>query len=251
MSNSPSEFRKAVESLRRTKVRPEIRVEPIRPPQRLAPWTYALSAEIPSRDGGELATGRLVLLYDPDGVEAWDGVLRLVAFASAEIEPDIGSDPLLPEVGWSWLTGALADRAAAHRAAGGTVTQTTSTRFGDLHGPRTTVTLELRGSWTADTADLRPAPARVRRSAQHGGRIAPRRSGRPAHRVIMADDSPATASGDDRITDEQRRTAAAGAGRRSTRPDRHRHRLGPGRGSARCRLGSGCRRRRARLGLSL
>jgi Protein of unknown function (DUF3000) len=156
MSNSPSEFRKAVESLRRTKVRPEIRVEPIRPPQRLAPWTYALSAEIPSRDGGELATGRLVLLYDPDGVEAWDGVLRLVAFASAEIEPDIGGDPLLPEVGWSWLTGALADRAAAHRAAGGTVTQTTSTRFGDLHGPRTTVTLELRGWWTADSADLRP-----------------------------------------------------------------------------------------------
>ena len=156
MSNSPSEFRKAVESLRRTKVRPEIRVEPIRPPQRLAPWTYALSAEIPSRDGGELATGRLVLLYDPDGVEAWDGVLRLVAFASAEIEPDIGGDPLLPEVGWSWLTGALADRTAAHRAAGGTVTQTTSTRFGDLHGPRTTVTLELRGSWTADSADLRP-----------------------------------------------------------------------------------------------
>jgi hypothetical protein len=156
MSDSPSEFRKAVESLRRTKVRPEIRVEPIRPPQRLAPWTYALSAEIPSRDGGELATGRLVLLYDPDGVEAWDGVLRLVAFASAEIEPDIGGDPLLPEVGWSWLTGALTDRAAAHRAAGGTVTQTTSTRFGDLHGPRTTVTLELRGSWTADSADLRP-----------------------------------------------------------------------------------------------
>ena len=156
MSDSPSEFRKAVESLRRTKVRPEIRVEPIRPPQRLAPWTYALSAEIPSRDGVELATGRLVLLYDPDGVEAWDGVLRLVAFASAEIEPDIGGDPLLPEVGWSWLTGALTDRAAAHRAAGGTVTQTTSTRFGDLHGPRTTVTLELRGSWTADSADLRP-----------------------------------------------------------------------------------------------
>ena len=57
MSNSPSEFRKAVESLRRTQVRPEIRVEPIRPPQRLAPWTYALSTEIPSRDGGELATG--------------------------------------------------------------------------------------------------------------------------------------------------------------------------------------------------
>jgi hypothetical protein len=97
-----------------------------------------------------------VLLYDPDGVEAWDGVLRLVAFASAEIEPDIGGDPLLPEVGWSWLVEALTERGAAYRAAGGTVTQTTSTRFGDVHGPRTTVALELRGSWTADSADLRP-----------------------------------------------------------------------------------------------
>jgi hypothetical protein len=156
VSGSPSEFRQAVDSLRGTVVRPEIRVEPIRPPQRLAPWTYALSAEIPDRDGVELATGRLVLLYDPDGVEAWDGVLRLVAFASAEIEPDIGGDPLLPEVGWSWLVEALTERGAAYRAAGGTVTQTTSTRFGDVHGPRTTVALELRGSWTADSADLRP-----------------------------------------------------------------------------------------------
>lgn len=155
-SASPGEFRQAVESLRATVVRSEIRVEPIRPPQRLAPWSYALSAEIPGRDGVELATGRLVLLHDPDGVEAWDGVLRLVAFASAELEPDIGGDPLLPAVGWSWLTEALVERGAAHRAAGGTVTQTTSTRFGDVHGPQTTVALELRGSWTADTPDLGP-----------------------------------------------------------------------------------------------
>src|SRR5207249_190111 len=107
-------------------------------------------------DGSEAATGRLVLLYDPDGAEAWDGVLRLVAFASAELEPEIAADPLLPEVGWSWLTGALAERGAKHVAAGGTVTQTTSTRFGDLHGPRTSVTFELRGSWTAQTPQIGP-----------------------------------------------------------------------------------------------
>ena len=158
----------------------------------------------------------LVLLYDPDGVEAWDGVLRLVAFASAEIEPDIGGDPLLPEVGWSWLTGALADRAAAHRAAGGTVTQTTSTPIWRparaAHDRHARVARVVDGRLGGSAS----APARVRRSAQHGGRIASRRSGRPAHRVIMADDSPAAASGEYRITDEQRRTAAARAGRGST-----------------------------------
>lgn len=152
----PELFRRAVESLTATTVRPEVRVEPLRPPQRLAPYSYAVSAEILSPDGRDLATGRLVLLHDPDGHEAWDGVLRLVAYASAELDDDMGVDPMLPAVGWSWLIDSLDERAAAYRAAGGTVTQTTSTRFGDLHGPRTSVSVELRASWTADTPELAP-----------------------------------------------------------------------------------------------
>jgi hypothetical protein len=152
----PQLFREAVASLTATRVRAEVRVEPLRPPQRLAPWSYAISADVHPAGGPELATGRLVLLYDPDGAEAWDGVFRLVAFASAELDPEMGVDPLLPAVGWSWLSDALAERDAAYRAAGGTVTQTTSTRFGDLAGPQTTVEIELRASWTADTSDMAP-----------------------------------------------------------------------------------------------
>jgi hypothetical protein len=155
-AGAPEIFRRAVESLTTTPVRREVRVEPLRPPQRLAPYSYAVSAEIIDADGKDLATGRLVLLHDPDGHEAWDGVLRLVAYASADMDDDIGNDPMLPAVGWSWLTSALDERQAAYRAAGGTVTQTTSTRFGDIHGPRTTVAMELRASWTADSADLAP-----------------------------------------------------------------------------------------------
>lgn len=155
-STRPELFRAAVESLTGTTVRPEVRVEPLRPPQRLAPWSYAISADVRATDGEELATGRLVLLHDPDGAEAWDGVLRLVAFASAEVDGQMATDDLLPAVGWSWLMDALRERHAAYRAAGGTVTQTTSTRFGDLAGPRTAVALELRASWTADTADMAP-----------------------------------------------------------------------------------------------
>jgi hypothetical protein len=152
----PDLFREAVANLTSTRVRREIHVEPLRPPQRLAPWSYAISADVYDDDGAELAAGRLVLLHDPDGVEAWEGVLRLVAFVSAELDAQMGVDPMLPAVGWSWLTGALEDHRAAFRAVGGTVTQTTSTRFGDLAGPRTTIELEMRASWTADTAELGP-----------------------------------------------------------------------------------------------
>jgi Protein of unknown function (DUF3000) len=152
----PEIFRLAVESLVGTEVRSEVRVEPLRPPQKLAPYSYAVSAEVLDAEGVDIASGRLVLLHDPDGHEAWDGVLRLVAYASADLDDEMGVDPMLPTVGWSWLTQALGERHAAHRAEGGTVTQTTSTRFGDVHGPRTTVSIELRASWTADTADLAP-----------------------------------------------------------------------------------------------
>jgi hypothetical protein len=150
----PEIFRAAVASLTGTTVRREVRVEPLRPPQRLAPWSYAISADVRTAEGDELATGRLVLLHDPDGVEAWEGVLRLVAFASAELDSQMGIDEMLPAVGWSWLMDALDERGAAYRAAGGTVTQTTSTRFGDLAGPQTAVAMELRASWTAETAEM-------------------------------------------------------------------------------------------------
>jgi hypothetical protein len=95
-----------------------------------------------------LVTGRLVLLHDPDGQEAWDGTLRLVTFVRAELDPEHANDPLLPEVAWSWLTGALEESAASATAVGGTVTQTSSVRFGDISGPAHVTDLELRASWT-------------------------------------------------------------------------------------------------------
>jgi hypothetical protein len=128
----------------------------MRPPQRLAPWSYALSADVVGADGADLATGRLVLLYDPDGADAWDGVLRLVAYGSAELDADMGVDVMLPAVGWSWLMDALDERGAGYRAAGGTVTQTSSTRFGDIAGPSSSVSIEIRASWTAESTDLAP-----------------------------------------------------------------------------------------------
>lgn len=150
---APAEFAAAVRSLQLAQVRAEVRVEEVRPPQKLAPWSHAVALSVLVGDE-EAATGRLVLLHDPSGYEAWEGTMRFVGYASAELDPEMAGDPLLPEVGWSWLQDSLASAEAEHRAAGGTVTQTSSTRFGDLAGPRRTTDLELRASWTPVGQDV-------------------------------------------------------------------------------------------------
>jgi len=149
----PELFRRAVATLKSVRTRPELELTEVRPPQRLAPWAYALTAEI-TGPSDELSTGRLVLLHDPDGVEAWDGKFRLVAYVRVELDPELAADPLLPEVGWSWLAEALEVSGANFSALGGTVTQTSSARFGDISGPARTDDLELRASWTAQDAEL-------------------------------------------------------------------------------------------------
>ncbi len=130
----PELFTRAVAGLRAVAPRSEIRIEEVGAPQRLAPYAFALSAVV-VRDTEEVATGRLILLHDPAGHEAWQGTLRLVTYVTAELEMDLAADPLLPGVGWTWLTDALEAHGASYRALGGTVTQTVSTRFGDLAGP--------------------------------------------------------------------------------------------------------------------
>ena len=149
----PELFRLAVASLSSVHPRQEIELGTVRAPQRLAPWSYAMSAEVTGPEG-EDASGRLVLLHDPDGDQAWDGVLRLVVYVRAEVDPELATDPLLPAVGWSWLTDALDTSGAAYTALGGTVTQTSSARFGDIAGPPRSDDLELRASWTARDSDL-------------------------------------------------------------------------------------------------
>lgn len=151
----PPTFRRAVAGLRAVAPRGEIRLEEVGPPQRLAPYAFALTATV-VRGGEEVATGRLVLLHDPAGHEAWAGTLRLVTYVTADLEVDLAADHLLPMVGWTWLTDALDAEGASYTALGGTVTQTLSTRFGDLAGPPTAGDIEVRASWTARTDDLAP-----------------------------------------------------------------------------------------------
>jgi hypothetical protein len=150
---TPSTFTRAVEELRAVTARPEITLEEVPAPQRLAPYAHAMSGTV-LRHGDEVATGRLILLHDPAGHDAWDGTMRLVTYVTAELEAELAADPLLPGVGWSWLTDALDGQPAAYTAIGGTVTQTLSTRFGDLAGPPTAADIEIRASWTPTDDDL-------------------------------------------------------------------------------------------------
>ncbi|ACV79870.1 DUF3000 domain-containing protein [Nakamurella multipartita] len=147
----PAAFRRAVTRLDVARLRSEIEIGPLPAPARLAPYSHAVSAAVyPPGAAEETASGRLVLLFDPDGVPAWGGELRIVAFATCELDPEIAQDPLLPEVAWSWLTESLEASGAGYAALGGTVTATSSTRFGDIAGPQRADDLEMRASWTAD-----------------------------------------------------------------------------------------------------
>ena len=152
-SAAPEAFTRAVAGLRAAVPREEILLEEIDAPRRLAPFGFALSATV-LRDGDEVASGRLILLHDPAGHDAWQGNLRLVTLITAELESDMAGDPLLPAVAWTWLTDGLDQHEAAYTAIGGTVTQTTSTRFGELAGPVPTADLEIRASWTPTSDEL-------------------------------------------------------------------------------------------------
>lgn len=157
-AEAPSEFLRALDSLRAARPRPEVVVTEVPAPQRLAPFALALSAEVypPGRrdEDDELATGRLVLLHDPAGQESWLGTFRFVTFARAELEPEIATDPMLSSVGWSWLIESLESRGAALTAASGTVTRVVSEGFGALAERPVSTQIEVRASWTPTDADF-------------------------------------------------------------------------------------------------
>lgn len=151
----PEAFSRALESLRSVRLRPEIHLDEAPAPQRLAPHAVALTADLLVADD-ELGSGRFVVLHNPDGHDAWGGTFRVVTFARALLEPEMASDPMVTEVGWAWLTEALANQSADHHSPSGTVTRVTSESFGAMADRPTTAELEVRASWTPGSDDLAP-----------------------------------------------------------------------------------------------
>jgi len=152
----PADFQAALEALATVHPRPEVVLEHIPAPQRLAPFAHALGVRIgfPDDEEEELASGRFIVLFDPEGHEAWQGTTRCVGYVSAATDSDMVDDSMFSEVAWSWLTDALADSGAQAHSVGGTVTRTASTRFGSIAAPEHSVDVEIRASWTAEGTDL-------------------------------------------------------------------------------------------------
>lgn len=166
MSDSPDRDRRhdagdrwsaALASIASAALRTELRHEPISAPEGLAPNALAFAGDVHPPDHGiesELGTGRFIMLHDAAMPDAWEGDFRVVCYAQAPLERDIGSDPLLPEVAWSWLVDALEERGAAYHAASGTATTVLSTGFGGLADQGRGAQIEVRASWSPDDPDL-------------------------------------------------------------------------------------------------
>jgi hypothetical protein len=138
-------------------MRQELSVAEIPAPTGLAPHAIALAADVaPVRNGrdSDLGTGRFVLLHDPAAPEEWGGTFRVVCFAQAPLETDIGLDPFLADVTWSWLVDALEQRGAEYASASGTATKIISTGFGELARQGDGAQIELRASWTPTGFDM-------------------------------------------------------------------------------------------------
>ena len=197
-------FEAAARSLREAELRRDLTAEEIPAPAGVAPRAIAFAGDVHPPDHGidsQLGTGRFILLHDPEQPEPWDGDFRIVVYAQAPLEREIGSDPLLPEVAWSWLIGALEDRGARFHAASGTATTVLSTGFGAL------AEQDRRGCRRLGR-DRRAGRERAHRAARL---LDPRR-----HRPLR---SP---SGLGRVPLRARRAAADHRGRRaSRRPPEH------------------------------
>ncbi|RLP06884.1 DUF3000 domain-containing protein [Propionibacterium australiense] len=140
-------FRRVITELEAFGWRPDVNVEEIGTPQRIAPYGYALEAEL-GTDAEEYGSGRLILLHDPAGNDTWDGDWRIVTLVRAGTDADMVADSLIAEVAWSWLVEALGECGAVFTAPAGTVTTVTSRSFGSMSTEANRDEIEIRASWT-------------------------------------------------------------------------------------------------------
>lgn len=148
----PEDFAAALAALQSARIRPEVSLVESPAPQKLAPYAVAVSATV-TEGPDEVAHGRLIVLCDPAGQQAWGGRMRLVTYIRTSLEAEMVTDPMLPEVAWSWLAETLASHGVELGEASGTVTRVQSHPFGELVGDDEEPAgpageLEIRASWS-------------------------------------------------------------------------------------------------------
>ena len=145
-------FERLVDQLRTFTPRSEVALIEVPAPQKLATFAFAFSADVSNGlladEENEIANGRFVLLHEPGGQATWDGEFRCVTFVSADLDPVMQEDPLLPEVGWSWFLESLERNQCVFNSPSGTVTRVSSASFGKLSPRNDEAEIEIRASWT-------------------------------------------------------------------------------------------------------
>jgi len=156
-----NQFNRLIEHLRTATPRAEIILEEVPAPQKLATYSFAFTADVSNGllgdDEAEIASGRFVLLQEPGGQDTWEGEFRCVTFLSADVDEAMQDDPLLPEVGWTWLLDSLEEAGCEFNAPSGTVTRVSSASFGKLSPKNNESEIEIRASWTPiikDSAEM-------------------------------------------------------------------------------------------------
>ena len=137
-------FDEILADIRALATRAELIVEEIPAPQKLAPFAFAMTADT----ADNVATARFVLLHDPQEQEGWSGNFRCVTFVRAAVDHEMASDPMVANVGWSWLIDSLEKFECRYIQPSGTVTRVASASFGTLNEREDDSEIEVRASWT-------------------------------------------------------------------------------------------------------
>lgn len=151
---SADNWDEVVKSLSNLDFRAEILVEEVPAPARLAPHSFALAIDVVDASDNELANGRFVVLYDPDGQETWNGNIRIVTFVRAPIENDVVTDEIFDDVAWSWLVEALTESEHGFHNISGTVTRTISKSYAGIEDRQAETDVEVRASWTPNSFNV-------------------------------------------------------------------------------------------------
>jgi len=155
---APARFQAALQSLKQTHIRPEVHLAEAPAPRRVAPYAIAIDGEVGDENAPD-AQGTLVVLYDPQGQDNWDGQFRLVSYMEVEVDRAEACDPMLPGVAWTWVTDAIGqgghDDRPAHNLSG-SVSLVSTTSFGDEGEKPDKSIVQIRASWSPENEQVGP-----------------------------------------------------------------------------------------------
>jgi len=182
-------------------LRPELTFEQEPAPRKLAPYAASVTVTVCEADG-DVGWGRFVLLYDPVGQRGWGGPFRIIGHIRVDLEPEIAADPLVGEVGWSWLIEALDASAVGYQHSSGTVTRVVTEGFGAKQDEPVMTEFELRASWSpawqqpdgSAVTDSKPTRAQVDPVRNGPARQGTARQGTAAKGTAPAAPGPADSS---------------------------------------------------------